>query len=146
MRLHKDIEFFLKSINMDFDPPLSSRLSVEAYSEKISNNAIIFSVYESGNLVAFAALYCNDFSNLTAYISMLAVSQKYRGSGIGSSMLENCIRFSKKRKFKYLNLEVSKSNSNAIRLYENFGFEINGETAVTKLMCLRLENSFNEFH
>ena len=61
-------------------------------------------------------------------------------------MLENCIRFSKKRKFKYLNLEVSKSNSNAIRLYENFGFEINGETAVTKLMCLRLENSFNEFH
>ncbi|HEY4898423.1 MAG TPA: GNAT family N-acetyltransferase [Candidatus Nanopelagicaceae bacterium] len=123
MELKSEIEYLLTSVDADFDPPLSTRISIPEYAEKIHKNATIFSTHQGGELIAFIALYCNTPNKLTAYMTMLAVSRNHRNNGLASNLLETSIRFLKKLGFRILRLEVYKSNSNAINLYENFGFK-----------------------
>lgn len=54
----------------------------------------------------------------------LAISDKCRGLGLASKLLEYSI---KKLKYKNMQLEVRKSNVVAIKLYEKFGFKIKKE-------------------
>ena len=60
------------------------------------------------------------------YITNIAVFEKYRRLGIASDLLAYVINFSLKNQLIFLTLEVRKSNHNAIRLYEKFGFVLSG--------------------
>ena len=82
-------------------------------------------IAESGNDIAGFVIMqtCGSFSG---YIQTICVSEKYRGMGIGTKLLE----FSEKRILSYspnIFICVSSFNSGAIRLYESFGFKLIGE-------------------
>lgn len=113
----------MRSVDVDFNPPLSTRISIPEYAEKIHKNATIFSTHQGGELLAFLALYCNSKSDFTAYMTMLLVSRNHRNIGLASGLVESCIYFLRKQGFKSLRLEVYRSNSNAINFYSNFGFK-----------------------
>lgn len=57
-----------------------------------------------------------------ADIYSLAVGIPYEGKGIGSRLLEEALRFGKKRGVKTFFLEVRPSNERALRLYTGHGF------------------------
>ena len=122
MELKSEIETLLRSADIDFNPPLSTRISIPEYAEKIHKNATIFSTHQGGKLLAFLALYCNSTNDSTAYMTMLLVSRNHRNIGLASNLVESGIGFLKKQGFKSLRLEVYRSNSNAINFYANFGF------------------------
>lgn len=52
---------------------------------------------------------------------------KQRKCGIGAKLVERLIAFSKEQHLSFLSLEVRKSNSAAIRLYDKLGFVKVGE-------------------
>jgi len=56
----------------------------------------------------------------------IAVDARYRNKGIGTALLNKAIEETEKD-CEFITLEVRKSNKNAIRLYEKFGFETVGE-------------------
>lgn len=56
----------------------------------------------------------------------LAVLPELRGYGIGSELLDRCIREAVDRKVRFLYLEVREGNPAAQRLYERSGFKIVG--------------------
>jgi len=56
----------------------------------------------------------------------LAVLPELRGHGIGSELLDRCIREAVDRKVRFLYLEVREGNPAAQRLYERSGFRIVG--------------------
>ncbi len=60
-------------------------------------------------------------------ITNIAVKEKYRHRGIASSLLQRAVFNSLLCGDEFITLEVRKSNSNAIKLYEKFGFEKVGE-------------------
>lgn len=58
----------------------------------------------------------------TLKLEFLSVSQKYRGQGIGSKLIEQTEKYAKDMGFKTLTLDVIDSNPRAKKLYEDFGF------------------------
>lgn len=112
---------FLKDLNIKMNNELLS-LDVVEYVEKIKEHASIISVHNNDSLVAFIAYYDNDPNFDFAFLSMLAVSNDFKGMGYGKSLLEISIRKIEKKGFKRYGLEVKKNNFDAIKLYEKYGF------------------------
>ena len=60
-------------------------------------------------------------------IHALAISDKYRGCGLGSKIVEFCISEAKKQGYKGMRLDIVPGNEPAKRLYENIGFTYVGD-------------------
>ncbi len=60
----------------------------------------------------------------TLEIKAVGVDQEYRKKGIGCKLLQFSEDLARKRNMKYLELSVLSRNSEAISLYESFGFKI----------------------
>ncbi len=83
-----------------------------------------------------------------SHLLSIAVSRKYQGMGIGSSLLKEYLNRLREDGFDISYLEVRVSNSRAIKLYEKFGYKIvrilpfyymDGEDAY--LMVKEIDNS-----
>ena len=61
------------------------------------------------------------------YITNVAVLESYRRQGIGKLLVNALIDFANEKNLAFLTLEVRKSNTPAINLYKNNGFEEVGE-------------------
>ncbi len=59
-------------------------------------------------------------------ILMFAVERQYRKRGIGHELMQKFIELSLKRGATKISLEVRRSNIDAIRFYEKFGFQNTG--------------------
>lgn len=115
---------FLQEADSDFTPPLSSKLNLEIYAEKMISNAVIVDDISNDNLLrGFAATYANDANNLTAYLTFIGVKSRFRGLGIAKNLLEKTEATLLKKGFIRLRLEVYKGNE-AIKLYEKIGFVV----------------------
>ena len=62
-----------------------------------------------------------------AYITNIAVFPEYRRQGVARKLLEKAIDDAKQRECIFITLEVRKSNSNAIALYDKLDFKNVGE-------------------
>ena len=62
-----------------------------------------------------------------AYITNIAVFPEYRRQGVARKLLEKAIDDAKQRECMFITLEVRKSNSNAIALYDKLDFKNVGE-------------------
>lgn len=56
----------------------------------------------------------------------IGVSKEHWGKGIGSLLIEKVIDESKKNSISKITLKVSEKNTRAIKLYEKYGFEVEG--------------------
>lgn len=56
----------------------------------------------------------------------ISVRKPYWGKGIGSALMSEALRIAKEKGFKKIQLEVMANNERAIKLYEKFGFELEG--------------------
>ena len=61
------------------------------------------------------------------YIANLAVSPEYRRKGVARALLLKLVEYAVKKHLSFLTLEVRKSNSAAIHLYNNLDFVTEGE-------------------
>ena len=120
-----------------FVPPLSGRADVYAYARKIASNATRFEAWDRA-LVGLLAAYCNDEKRVAAYITSVSVVDGWRGRGIASRLLEQCIEHARVREFQRVELEVDGENVSAIRLYTQNGFVIAAADGRTSTMRLDL--------
>lgn len=83
------------------------------------------------------------------YVTNIAVNPDFRRRGIGAKLIDRAVRDSVLRNDEFISLEVRKSNSQAISLYEKFGFTVEGErknfysspTEDGYIMTLRFEDN-----
>lgn len=71
-----------------------------------------------GVTVGFSGIYCLGDAELVN----IAVLPEYRGKGIGKLLLSHSLQKAKELGCENMLLEVRRSNDNAIKLYESFGF------------------------
>ncbi|PKP49332.1 MAG: hypothetical protein CVT92_15300 [Bacteroidetes bacterium HGW-Bacteroidetes-1] len=115
----------LVACDKEFTPPLSQRVDLSAYSEKMINFATNIEAWNDKTiLVGLVSAYMNDPDNKTAYITSVSVCPDYTGKGIAKKLIAECLKEAKKNGFKQLQLEVNKSNLPAVNLYRSFGFEV----------------------
>lgn len=106
----------------DFFPPLSERVEIAEYANKIASKAMRFEAWSGGVLVGLAAAYCNDQKNRIAYITSVSVLPDWMGKGIASNLVLRCVDYAKAAQMRQICLEVASDNLPAIRLYEKSGF------------------------
>jgi ribosomal protein S18 acetylase RimI-like enzyme len=125
-----------------FRPPLDVKVNIPEYATKIFNNSITFEAWNGNSLIGLVAAYFNDIKKHSGYITNVSVVAKYKGQGIASSLLNNCIDYAIKNNFKEVDLEVSEESKNAIHMYKNFGFyrsKSKGEYSYMKLVLSEKE-------
>lgn len=103
----------------------SSPWSVESViSELERENTYMIAAFDGEELCGYAGMYfvCDE-----GYVSNIAVSENNRRCGIGAKLVDRLMIFLREQHLSFLSLEVRKSNTAAIKLYDKLGFVKVGE-------------------
>lgn len=103
----------------------ASPWSEKSLSEELENGNAYFFVADVGGEIAGYIGTISVFGECS--VTNIAVKEKYRNKGIASSLLQRAILNSLYMGDEFITLEVRKSNTPAISLYEKFGFQKMGE-------------------
>jgi GNAT superfamily N-acetyltransferase/2-polyprenyl-3-methyl-5-hydroxy-6-metoxy-1,4-benzoquinol methylase len=128
----------LRACDSAFVPPLSSRVNLVDYADKIAGRAQCFEAWANGELVGLVAAYCNAPENGAAFITSVSVLPGWHGRGIASRLMDDCIGHLRGRSFARVELEVVGGNAAAIALYRKHGFAASGAGDPSAIMMLDL--------
>lgn len=128
----------LRSCDADFLPPLSERVVIESYADKIARKATRFEAWSGGTLVGLVAVYGDDRERRSAFITNVSVLGPWTGQGVAARLLARSVEHARDSGMRRVVLEVSGSNAAAVRLYEKAGFVAGDAGAPTVRMTLTL--------
>ena len=121
----KELLDFIESFSNKFKPPISRRVKIDDYCEKLLKKAAIFIARENHIVVGVIAFYCNDEDQKQAYLSYFYVRPENRSKGIGQTLLRKAILHSQTCGMKSMRLETW-VDSRSIFLYRRHGFRQEG--------------------
>lgn len=113
----------LKEFGDQLSDPLSLRVDLPAYAEKLQKNADIELAFHGQLIVGFLAIYANDIDSGKAHIPLVSVLSDYRGYGIGKVLLSRAIALSRQRKMQSIWLTVDRDNFIAQQVYSDLRFK-----------------------
>lgn len=119
--LTEDIYLHLKGCDKQFSPPLSPRINILEYAEKIYNKADRFEAWLDKKLAGLVASY-HDKETATGFVTNVSVDEHLARQGISQKLLENCIKRYQLCQCNAISLEVNHANIKAINLYKKLGF------------------------
>lgn len=123
----------------DFVPPLSVRVEIRDYAQKIADNATRFEAWSNGTLVGLVAAYCNDLETRIAHITSVSVLKGWTGNGIAAHLIDQCVERAAAAGMRQIALEVAVDNMSAINLYEKSGFIVSKTNGAFVRMNLNLK-------
>lgn len=121
-----------------FVPPLSERVTLDAYAQKISDRAMRFEAWHAGEMMGLVATYCNTPDKRTAFITSVSVLPSWQGRGIAARLMTHCIDHVRNQGFEHIELEVDRRNPAAVALYEKNGFAIRRMDGTSLTMTLAI--------
>ena len=93
-----EILIHLEACDKAFVPPLSHRIDLSAYSEKLVKHATNFEAWNVQKiLVGLVSVYMNDLSMKTAFITSVSVCTEYTGKGIAKRLMAECLKETKQK-------------------------------------------------
>lgn len=126
-----------------FMPPLSMRLNLQHYAEKLAAHADNFECWQNGILVGIVAIYANDPNRDSSHITNVSVEKSIQGQGVAQKLMNQAIQHAHDLQFKKINLHVNSKNTHAMKLYHKFGFSISN-TIEDDIVELTLTLPINE--
>ena len=134
----EDIYAHLLRCDGQFVPPLSGRVDIAAYANKIATRATTYEVWDNGALIGLVAAYNDAVTQRPAFITSVSVDDFWQGKGIATLMLRQCLRHLRELGFARCNLEVHDSNLGANALYRKIGFCVTGQQGTVQTLSLIL--------
>lgn len=119
-------EYILKYDN-DFYEPLSSRIDIDSFVEKVHTLSTTFVLVYKGEVVGLIASYFYDISSEKGFITLVHTKHKFRGQHLSIDLVETAQAYAKSINFKYIDLMVYKDNASAYNLYSKYGFKVISE-------------------
>lgn len=135
-----EIAEHLTHCDTDFVPPLSGRVEIDDYAQRILSKTTRFEAWSDGTLVGLVAVYCNDHEKRIAYITSVSVLKGWTGKGIAACLMSRCVQHAKVLGMRQICLEVASDNTPAIRLYEKSRFVVGNANAPFVTMNLYLKS------
>lgn len=109
----------------DMFPDLVSKYTVDEVKERLSKSDNgVFVAEKEGSVVGY--VFCDvirEGAVNTLYIDDLCVDPSARKMGIARILMDKAKEYAKEKNCAYLMLNVWEFNENAVRFYENYGFE-----------------------
>lgn len=130
------ISDFIFRVDKDFTTPISSKVNILEYAQKIIDLANVYTLENDVNSypIGMGVCYCNDFENQKAYLSFLAIEEKYRGFGFSNQLLDAIINDVKKTSMRCIELHTE--SPIAEKLYISKGFKVIEDINDRKKMSL----------
>ena len=119
-----------------FSKSVLNRLDFDLLFDKIDRYAFFCIAYRE-DVIGYAAMYANDSQTKVAYITLIGVCQDWQNCGIGSSLMEWCVRIAKSRGMESIKLEVTCDNTSAQNFYKKHGFIVVGNGTEDSLYMMR---------
>ncbi|CAG9610610.1 L-amino acid N-acetyltransferase AaaT [Pseudoneobacillus rhizosphaerae] len=96
----------------------------------------LFLVSEAnGRIVGFSRCEGNQLKRMSHKVEFgVCVLKEFWGYGIGANLLKETIRWAETEEIKKITLNVLETNEKAIKLYKNYGFEVEGVLKKDKLL------------
>jgi len=117
----------LLDISSAYTPPLITSIkNLSEYALKLVDNAEVF-IAKDESILGFIAVYSNDLSNKTGYITQVGVKSIAQSTGIGKRLMNEAYSICKEKGMQKIKLEVRKSNIKAIKFYQKEGFKDCGD-------------------
>ena len=133
---YKELLDFMKKVkgetNFLLGYPNEIKMSYEDEKEyikkvKSSETSNYFVVMKNNKMIGCIGFNGNTARKMKHYGTIgISVLKEYWGRGIATALLEKLISWSKEKGIKKINLDVFENNERAIKLYEKFGFKLEG--------------------
>ena len=133
---YKELWDFMKKVkgetNFLLGYPNEIKMSYEDEKEHIkkvksSETSNYFVVMKNSKIIGCIGFNGNIARKMKHYGTIgISVLKEYWGRGIATTLLEKLISWSKEKGIKKINLDVFENNERAIKLYEKFGFKLEG--------------------
>ncbi|WP_377278873.1 GNAT family N-acetyltransferase [Rhizobium sp. R86522] len=128
----------LTACDLDFSPPLSARLEIPTYAERICTQAERFEHWDQSTLVGLLAIYCVTPAGAPAFITNLSVCSDQRGRGLADALLRAALMHARSCGFAAVALEVDVNAHAARRLYAKHEFLLQSAKGGTLLLQVTL--------
>lgn len=119
-----ELLFFLRSVDALFPVPLSDKVDLEEYADKLLDRACLVAERADGKLAGLAAGYVEHLTGDFAYVAVVGVRPEHQRKGIAKSLVSRFVELCRARGLKGVHLYTDASNAPAIRMYEKLGFGI----------------------
>lgn len=128
----------LRAADAGFKPPLSSRVNLAAYADKLIASARRVEAWQDGTLVGLIAVYANDPPR-GGFITNVSVLPSHHGRGIAGELLVRTLALATELGLPRLRLEVHADNTAALALYRRHGFSAEASAATSPTLFLHRE-------
>ncbi len=116
-----DVELFIKKENNSFPVPLSDRVDLNEYVNKIINNAVLYGYYYKNNIIGLIAFYLNrEFT----YVTYICVNKEFQSMHLGSKLMKLMEEECKKEQVCRIDLTTNINNNKAQKFYEKLGYKV----------------------
>lgn len=118
------INSLIKDSDLEFSPPLSERVKIDNYVQKVFKQGEIYIYQVEKEIKGILLIYINDSLEYKSYLSLILVKKDFRKNkeNIGGKLVLYWIELAKTRNFKLLEFEVASNKKKLISWYESFGF------------------------
>lgn len=118
-----DLVKYLKKVDLSFPIPLSRKVNLEEYADKLLEKATLCCEYKEHELVGLVAGYTDNLINNLAYIALVGVTENAQHQGIASRLVKEFCEICNKKKIDKVHLYTDTTNIKAIKMYKKLGFE-----------------------
>ena len=134
-----EITTHLLRADATFEPPLSSRVKIREYAQKLHDKAERFEAWLNQDLVGLVAVYCNHQAGGKTFVSSVSVLSECQGQGIAGQLMRQCIENVQNLGLKQIDLEVNQRSLAALAFYRKLGFNTLHSSGSTLSMSMTLE-------
>ena len=133
----------LQACDHSFVPPLSSRVNLIDYANRLFEKSTSFEAWAGNILVGLLNAYLNDMENRIGFITNVSILEEFTRRGVASTLLKMCLEYASQYNFNRIWLEVAQANGPAIKLYSRAGFKVFAESGSNLLMEHEITDGVN---
>jgi len=128
----------LRAADGSFQPPLSSRVDLAAYADKLASHARRVEAWHDDTLAGLIAMYANGATQ-EGFITNVSVLPEHQGQGIAGKLLTRVLALATDLRLCRLRLEVHADNTAALALYRRHGFSPEASASAGATLFLHRE-------
>lgn len=130
----------LERANDQFIPPLSAKVELNGYAQKIAGNAETIEAWDNDRLIGLIAMYANN-PEFGGFITNVSIEKEYMRRGLAAALMAESKKLVAHKGMNQITLEVARANKRAIDFYRKMDFTLQKEGEDSIWMIWKSESS-----
>lgn len=127
-KVHVDYIYeYLIISDKDFYEPLSTRVDLKSFAEKLHRLSTTFVIVCKQETVGLIASYFYDQSSRKGFITLVHLKDKFRGKHLSDYLVKAVQTYAESINFEFVDLAVYRDNISAFNLYDKHDFKVLSE-------------------